>query len=455
MPTVEEWLNGLGLGKYAESFASNDIDLRVLPDLDGADLQELGVSLGHRKIILKAVAELTEPKQGIELEDVPPTLAAAVEPEQSDAEPTGSRDLRLLSVLFCDMVGSTSLSGRLDAEELQDVISAYQDAVAGAVTRFGGYVAKFLGDGVLAYFGWPIAYEDHAERAIRSGLAAIVGVGQLETTAGAPLESRVGIATGRVLVGDLAGGGALDRGQVAGSTPNLAARLQSLAEPGQIVIADNTRRLAGQAFDFEDLGSRELKGFQDPVAAFVVRGEREIESRFDAAHGEAMSKFVGRNSELGMLLDRWELTKAGQGQAVFVTGEAGIGKSRLAEALVERIQDEPHELIRLQCSPYHATSALYPVIQRLNMLAGFVPGDDDAARTEKLERLLALYEEDPVECAPVYAELLSLDLGGRIAPLDLPAQERKDTYCAHARQSSLSSCQARTGAPGRGRRPLD
>ena len=342
-------------------------------------------------------------------------------------EPAGEPgpDLRLLSVLFCDMVGSTSLSGQFSAEEMHDLIGAYHHTVASAVTRFGGYVAKFLGDGVLAYFGWPMAYEDHAERAIRAGLAAISGVESLKTPAGAPLQSRVGIASGRVVVGDLAGGGVLDRGQVAGETPNLAARLQGVAQPGQIVIAENTRRLAGHAFEFEDLGTHALKGF-DRVRAFRVASERDVESRFDATRGEAHSQFVGRNSEIGILLDRWELAKGGQGQTVFVSGEAGIGKSRLLEALVERLQREPHEHIRLQCSPYHATSALYPVIQRLTRVAGLAAGDDAAARAEKLERLLAQYGENPVDARPIYAELLSLDLGDRFKLADLTAQQRKE-----------------------------
>ena len=218
----------------------------------------------------------------------------------------------------------------------------------------------------------------------------------------------------------------LDRGQVAGETPNLAARLQGVAEPGQIVIADNTRRLAGHAFELEDLGTRELKGFQDRVPVFRVASERDVESRFDATRGEALSQFVGRNSEIGTLLDRWELAKSGQGQAVFVSGEAGIGKSRLLEALVERLQDEPHEPIRLQCSPYHTTSALYPVIQRLTRVAGLAPGDDAAARAEKLERLLAQYGENPADVGPIYAELLSLDLGDRFKLADLTAQQRKE-----------------------------
>ena len=279
--------------------------------------------------MLAAIAALREGKPEeteVETKQEPPAGAADRRPGTGTAEAAAEPgpDLRLLSVLFCDMVNSTSLSAQFNAEEMHDLISAYHDAVASAVTRFGGYVAKFLGDGVLAYFGWPMAYEDHAERAIRAGLAAITGVESLKTPAGAPLQSRVGIASGRVVVGDLAGGGVLDRGQVAGETPNLAARLQGVAEPGQIVIADNTRHLAGHTFEFEDLGTHELKGFQDRVPVFRVASERDVESRFDATRGEAHCAIRRPQHEIGILLDRWELAKGGQGQAVFVSGEAGI-----------------------------------------------------------------------------------------------------------------------------------
>src|SRR6516165_4445644 len=432
MPSIEDWLNGLGLGKYSETFATNDVDVRVLPDLNSADLQELGVSLGHRKIMLAAIAALREArpqKTEVQTKQEQPSRVAVdtrLGPSTAEAVSEPGPDLRLLSVLFCDMVDSTSLSGELNAEETHDLISTYHETVADAVTRFGGYVAKFLGDGVLVYFGWPMAYEDHAERAIRAGLAAITAVESLKTPAGAPLRSRVGIASGRVVVGDLAGGGALHRGEVAGETPNLAARLQGVAKPGQVVIADNTRRLAGKAFEYKDLGTHELKGFHDRVPVFRIVSERVVESRFDATHSEALSQFVGRNNEIGTLLERWELAKGGQGQAVLVRGEAGIGKSRLLEALIQRLQDSPHALIRLQCSPYHATSALSPVIQRLSRVAGLTARDDAEVRAEKLERLVALYGEELAEVGPVYAELLSLDLGDRFKPVDLPAQQRKE-----------------------------
>ena len=429
MPSIEEWLNGLGLGKYSIVFAENDIDLRALPHLNDADLHELGVSLGHRKVMLAAISQMrtAEPAE-IDREAKQERPRSIVDGQPTGAEPAGAPgpDLRLLSVLFCDMVESTSLSARLNAEEMHEFIGVYQETVAGAVKRYGGYVAKFLGDGVLAYFGWPMAYEDHAERAIRAGIAAIAGVESLKTPAGARLQSRVGIASGRVVVGDLAGGGVLDRGQVAGETPNLAARLQGAAEPGQILIANTTRRLAGHAFEFEALGARELKGFPNRVPVFRVASERDVESRFHATRGKALSQFVGRNSEIGILLDRWELAKSGQGQAVFVSGEAGIGKSRLLEALMERVQDEPHESIRLQCSPYHSTSALYPVIQRLSRSVGLAADDDAATRAEKLDRLIARYGESPADVRPVYDELLSLDLGHGSKLADLSALERKE-----------------------------
>lgn len=421
-PTLEEWLTGLGLEKYAGTFAANDVDIRALPHLENADLQELGVSLGHRKVMLAAIVELREAQEASAR--APPPGSQPVAPAIVSSE--GGPDIRLLSVLFCDMVGSTIMSGLLSAEDMHELITAYQDAVASEVTQFGGYVAKFLGDGVLAYFGWPMAYEDHAERAIRAGLAAVASVAKLHTPAGEALQARVGIATGRVVVGDLAEGGVLERGQVAGETPNLAARLQSVAEPGQVLIAPSTRKLAGHVFEIEDLGVRELKGFSEAVPINLVRLDRRVESRFDAAHGDALSRFVGRGSEVGVLLDRWELAKSGQGQVIFLGGEAGIGKSRLIESIVAEVKAGPVELIRVQCSPYHISSAFYPVIQRLSRLAGFAASDSLSERMTKLEQLVSMYGEEAESAGPVYADLLSLDLGERFTPLDLSAQQRKE-----------------------------
>ncbi|WP_028749519.1 adenylate/guanylate cyclase domain-containing protein [Rhizobium mesoamericanum] len=411
MQTIEDWLAQLGLGKYAAAFIENDVDLRALPHVAESDLRELGVSLGHRKIILAAINGLAHQ----------PSDEQQPAPDATDA----AADRRILSVLFCDLVGSTALSEQLDPEDMHELIRRYQDSVAGAVTRFGGYVAKYLGDGVLAYFGWPMAYEDHAERAIRAGLEAMVAVDALQSPNQRGLQARIGIASGHVVVGDT-DGSAKERGSIAGDTPNLAARLQAAAAPGQIVVSNSTRRLAGRSFEIASLGERKLRGFTSPIALFEVRGERVVDSRFEAAHSRKLSKFIGRTSEIGLLLERWELAKAGQGQMVFLSGEAGIGKSRLVQALEERLHETEHELIRLQCSPYHATSAFYPIVERLSRLAMFTPIDDRNTRLEKFRTLVSRYGERPSEVGAIYAELLSLDVGDEFKPLNLSAHQRKE-----------------------------
>ncbi|ANL10286.1 adenylate/guanylate cyclase protein [Rhizobium sp. N113] len=410
MQTIEDWLRQLGLGQYAEAFAKNDVDLRALPHLAESDLHELGVSLGHRKIILAAINGLAQPRPA------EPTASAASE---------AAADRRLLSVLFCDLVGSTALSAQLDPEDMHELIRRYQDSVASAVTRFGGYVAKYLGDGVLAYFGWPMAYEDHAERSIRAGLEAMAAVDTLKSLNAQQLKARIGIASGHVVVGNT-DGSAKERASIAGDTPNLAARLQGAAAPGQIVVSDSTRRLAGQSFNIESLGEKDLKGFTTPITLFEVRGERQVDSRFEAAHPSGLSKFVGRASEIGLLLERWQLARAGEGQAVFLSGEAGIGKSRLVEALEEHLRETQHELIRLQCSPYHATSAFYPIVERLSRVASFAPTDDRNTRVEKFRSLVRRYGESSSEVGAIYAELLSLDLGDEFKLPDLSAHQRKE-----------------------------
>jgi class 3 adenylate cyclase len=346
MQTIEDWLAQLGLGKYAAAFIENDVDLRALPHVAESDLRELGVSLGHRKIILAAINGLAQQ---------PPD-----EQQPAPVATDAAADRRLLSVLFCDLVGSTALSEQLDPEDMHELIRRYQDSVAGAVTRFGGYVAKYLGDGVLAYFGWPMAYEDHAERAIRAGLEAITAVDALQSPNQQGLKARIGIASGHVVVGDT-DGSAKERGSIAGDTPNLAARLQGAAAPGQIVVSNSTRRLAGRSFEIASLGERTLRGFTSPIALFEVRGEREVDSRFEAAHSRKLSNFVGRASEIGLLLERWELAKAGQGQMVFLSGEAGIGKSRLVEAFEEHLREtdrratEPGRDVYAGRRPKHAS----------------------------------------------------------------------------------------------------
>jgi class 3 adenylate cyclase/tetratricopeptide (TPR) repeat protein len=418
---IGPWLRELGLEKYVDVFAANDVDLRALRYLTEADLRELGVSLGHRRILMAAVAKFAQTTaEGTHKDKAIGTLAA---PAPIASEEKAER--RLLSVFFCDLVGSTELSRQLDAEELREVLRSYQDQVTRAVTRYGGHVAKYLGDGVMAYFGWPSAYEDHAERAIRAGLEALVAVQSLRSKNGFDLQARVGVATGRVVVGDLISSEAREEGAISGETPNLAARLQASAQPKQLIIAEVTRRLVGEAFVVEDLGEKSLKGFGSETRLYVVLSEREVVSRFHAAHGEALWQFVGRFHELALLLERWELAKAGEGQAILLSGEAGIGKSRLVQAFCEKLSSEQHTIIRLQCSPYHTNSVLFPVIQSLMRIANFRPSDTNEQRLDKLEHMLREVGADVETVAPVYAELLSIPSHERYGELELPPQQRK------------------------------
>src|SRR5918993_849075 len=326
---VGAWLHGLGLGQYEQAFRDNDVDADLLARLTAEDLKEIGVaSVGHRRRLLDAIATL----RAETVQRSPP--AAGSMSDAPTSEPSGAEaERRQLTVMFVDLVGSTVLSTRLDPEELRQVLRTYQDAVAGAVARFEGHVAKFLGDGVLAYFGWPRAHEDDAERAVRAGLAAVDGVDRLRAPGDEPIAARVGIATGLVVVGDLLGEGAAREEAVVGETPNLAARLQTLARPNEIVIAPSTRRLVGRLFELEALGPQMLKGLAATVAIYRVVGEGRAESRFEAQHGGRVAPLVGRGQELGLLLDRWRRARSGEGQVVLLAGEPGIGKSRLLEGL--------------------------------------------------------------------------------------------------------------------------
>ena len=273
--------------------------------------------------------------------------------------------------MFSDLVGSTALSARMDPEDLREFISAYQKCVAETVRRFGGFVAKYMGDGVLVYFSARQAHEDDAERAVRAALELVAAVSGLKTHA--PLQTRVGIATGLVVVGDLIGSGASQEQAIVGETPNLAARLQGIAEPNSVVIAESTRKLVGNLFELEDLGARDLKGIAGPVRAWAALRPASVESRFDALHASGFTELVGREEELDLLLRRWSKAKTGEGQVVLVSGEPGIGKSRLTAALLERFANEPHTRIRSFCSPQHTVSAFYPIIGQMERAAGFTP----------------------------------------------------------------------------------
>jgi class 3 adenylate cyclase/tetratricopeptide (TPR) repeat protein len=411
---ISRWLAELGLAQYADSFAENDIDSDVLADLSDSDLKELGLSLGHRRKLLKAVAAL-EPNAA----QVAPTVNAPA--GESDAE------RRQLTVMFVDLVGSTALSSRLDPEVMRDIIAHYQNLVAGEVTRFEGHVAKYMGDGVLCYFGWPRAHEDDAERAARAGLAIMNAMLDMAAPDGEALRARAGIATGLVVVGDLIGTAAAQEQAVVGDTPNLAARLQDLAEPGQVVLAETTRRLMGNLFALKDLGARKLKGISAETKAFVVEGERAVESRFDARQAAGVTAMVGREQELALLTERWRQAQAGEGQMVLLTGEAGIGKSRIARGLIDTVSGDDHFRINYQCSPYHTDSALYPATQQLIMAAGFSAEDTAETRLDKLEALLRQATDDITTAAPIIAGLLGL---GEVAEarhglLDLSPQQRR------------------------------
>jgi class 3 adenylate cyclase/predicted ATPase/DNA polymerase III delta prime subunit len=327
---------------------------------------------------------------------------------------------RQLTVMFVDLVGSTALSSRLDPEDLREIIGAYHRCVADTVARFGGFVAKYMGDGVLVYFGYPQAQENDAEQAVRAGLALVDAVGQLQQAE--QLQVRVGIATGQVVVGDLISS---DEGQergVVGETPNLAARLQALAEPDVVVIAPQTHQLVGGLFEYRDLGAVELKGFPEPIHAYEVVSESGIESRFEAMHGVMPTALVGREEEIELLQRQWQRAKGGDGRVVLLSGEPGIGKSRLIVALQERIAHEPHTCLRYFCSPHHQDSALHPTIAQLGRAAGF---ERDDTPISKLDKVAALLAPTSSEDAGLLAELLSLPTQGRFPPLQLTPQRKK------------------------------
>jgi class 3 adenylate cyclase len=416
MQQISDWLEKLGLGQYAQRFAENDISFPVLPDLTDQHLKEIGVSLGHRLQMLRAIAEL--PSRDKEA----PKLAVVT---AASAAWQDTAERRQVTVLFSDLVGSTALSARMDPEDLREVISAYQKCVAETVQRFGGFVAKYMGDGVLVYFGYPQAHEDDAERAVRAGLELIAAVGALE--AASPLQTRVGIATGLVVVGDLVGTGEAQERAIVGETPNVAARLQGIAEPNTVVIAESTRKLLGNLFEMQDLGAKDLKGISGPVRARAALRPASVESRFEALHATGLTELVGREEELELLLRRWSKAKTGEGKVVLLSGEAGIGKSRLTATLLDRLANEPHTRLRYFCSPQHTDSALYPVIGQMERAAGFVHDDTAQTKLKKLDAVLAQTSTSAHDAA-LFAEMLLLPHDRRYPALELtPPQRRQKT----------------------------
>jgi class 3 adenylate cyclase/predicted ATPase len=408
---IANWLHGLGLQQYEQAFRDNAIDAAVLPELTAEDLEELGVRLvGHRRKLFAAIAAL----RCVDRSERAPRKVID----------TSAAERRQLTVMFCDLVGSTALSARLDPEDLREVIAAYHHTVAEIIAGFDGFVSRYMGDGVLVYFGYPQAHEDDAERAVRAGLDAIDAVSRLDVKS-VKLQTRVAIATGLVVVGDLIGAGSAQEQSVVGETPNLAARLQTLAEPDAVVIAAGTRRLVGDLFEYRDLGAVDVKGITAPVPVWQVLRPSAVASRFEALHGSALSQLVGRDEEIDLLLRRWARAKAGNGQIVLISGEPGLGKSRIAAALAERLQAEPYLRLRYFCSPYHQDSALFPFIDQLGRAASFTRDDPPAVRLEKLEALL-------VRAAPSYedvafiADLLSLPSSERHPLPNLSPQRKKE-----------------------------
>jgi class 3 adenylate cyclase len=410
---ITAWLHGLGLQQYEKAFSENEIDATVLPELTSEDLRDIGVSLvGHRRKLLAAIADLRD-----ERGPAPAERGEAI-------DTAGAAERRQLTVMFCDLVGSTALSARLDPEDLREIIAVYHRAVGTIVAESDGFVASYLGDGILVYFGYPQAHEDDAERAIRAGLSAIDAIHRLDVRS-VKLQARVGIATGLVVVGDLIGKGSAQVQSVVGETPNLAARLQTLAEPGTVVIAAGTHRLVGNLFEYRELGSVELKGIAAPVPAWQVLRPSIVASRFEALHGTALAPLIGRDEEIDLLRRRWARAKAGEGQVVLISGEPGIGKSRITAELEQRLRVEPHLRLRYFCSPYYQDSALFPFIEQLGRASEFASDDLPDVKLDKLEALLAR-AAPPDEDVAVLADLLSLPASERRPLPNLSPQRKKD-----------------------------
>jgi class 3 adenylate cyclase/tetratricopeptide (TPR) repeat protein len=401
MSGIREWLDGLDLGEFAEAFEAERIDLDALPDITDADLKDIGLPIGSRRKILRAIAD---------------GAPASVPTQPREAE------RRQITVMFCDLVGSTALSEELDPEDLRSLMQKYQQAAGAVIERYGGHVAQYLGDGLMTYFGWPQAHEDDAERAVRASLDIVEAVGAMA------LQVRIGIATGPVVVGETGAGDASVPKLAVGETPNLAARLQGLAGPDEIVVGPSTRRLFGGTFELEDLGEQALKGIVEPIRAYRIAGVAATEGRFEAQH-EHLTPLVGREAEMAMVMGRWEQAKAGEGQVIVLSGEPGIGKSRITQTLRERLADESHTRLRYQCSPYHTNSALHPFIEQIERAASFQRDDTPDRKLDKLERLFP----NGVDGALV-ASLLSLPVARYPALTMSPQKQKEETLRVLAEQ---------------------
>jgi class 3 adenylate cyclase/predicted ATPase len=408
MPEIADWLEQLGMPEYGECFTEHRIDVTVLCYLTDQDLKDIGIPLGHRRKLLAAISGLaaaqaiSKPAGAVKLDD------------------KNTAERRQVTVMFSDLVGSTSLAARMDPEDLREILSEYQNCAVEIVRRFDGFVARYMGDGLLVYFGYPQAHEDNAERAVQAGLELCAAIGTLRSSTS--LQIRVGIATGVVVVGELIGSEDTQERDIVGKTPNLAARLQAIAEPGTVVICDTTRKLLGELFELKELGRRELKGIAD--TPWAVQRAGSVASRFEALRATGLTALVGREEESALLLRRWLRAKSGEGQVVLLSGEPGIGKSRLTAALQESLVNEPHVSLRVFCSPQHTDSALHPIIAQMEGTAGLLPSDTPQVKLDKLDAMLARTSTS-LENATLFAEMLSLPNDGRYPALELTGEQRR------------------------------
>ena len=411
MPGIRPWLEAVGLPQYADAFERNDIDVDILGELSEEDLHRLGVTLGHGKRILRALRD----------------------PSQSDAAPnqppesiTLDGERRQVTVLFCDLVGSTALSGRLDPEAYRALLATYHQIAVRAIQRFDGYVAQVQGDGILAYFGYPLAHEGEADRAIHAGLEILAAMEARNATAGEKLSARVGIASGLVVVSHIL---SPDKSAV-GETPNLASRLQSSASPGEILVTTHTRELAGGAFEYEDLGQLHLKGIEHPVHGYRVTGCSAVASRFDASNRGQLTPLVGRVQEVNLLLDRWQVSRGGEGQVVLLQGEPGIGKSRMLLAVRERLSDALEVVLQFQCSPYYCNSAFYPFVDQIERALGLARQDGAEAKLDRLEAWVqGQMGRSRTDCS-LLARAMAIACGQRYGELEMSPQRQKEDTIA-------------------------
>ena len=416
MSDVTPWLLSLGLEKYEEVLASHDIDLAVVPDLTEQDLEKLGLSLGHRRKFLSAAAKL---RGAAAFLDDP----ASQIPSFRSAEPPVER--RQMTVVFIDLVGSTALGNELDPEDLIEVLRQYRDACVEVIGKYDGFIAQYLGDGILVYFGFPLAQEHAAERAVRAGLEIVDKVARLRQRDGQPLQTRVGIATGVVVAGEASGVGPAGEETVVGDTPNLAARLQSHAEPGCVLVSSSTHRITADFFEYSFLGALPVKGFREPIPVWKALRESATESRFAAAHAASSGPIVGRERELAFLYNSWQRAARSHGHVVLLAGEAGMGKSRLLEALVERVQ-EPHSLLRCQCSPYHRNSELFPFKQLLRHRIDISRDVTDQENLSRIRRTLGRVGRNAYSSTLLLAELLDVPAGDTLSPIEMTPNQRKN-----------------------------